>query len=678
MVDDGGRDGDPGGGEHPDRERCGSEDREPERAGSETAEPERPEPERPEAGRPEAERPVGGSEWLLQQLSGGRLKSIFDSPRPSPPAEEPRAERTSGPVGSAADEAHASTEERSDTSESASSADAAGPSSDDGDSGAVPPRAPAAPVGLWPGEPVLSATPAPEEAHDDRPTSADAPARVEDRDDDDRGTVAEPERSSDRDGVSAGGRDTRGGDTGVPAAGARDTGSPATGAGETGAGETGVRETSAREASARGTSARETGASGADVSDEDAFDAFFAPLRDDADDADPHADSDRSADAGRTEVHRRGADSVRPVLPHTDPPADLPTAPAGLRSAHRPDDEPDAGSSTDVDPAGRSAAPYPADGRPVGATPPTPREPTPPAVYEWPDPRGDWDQPPVWEQVVAPRDEPDEDGGDEELWRETAGAYSWNLEPAAEPTEPADRAEPAPFRTAPAAAHVNAAPPRKRRSARSRPESRERDSAPAGAPAWRTLSRRRLLIGLIAAGAVILLAGLFAIGIAVGSAGGRAEPQATPVVSETPAAEPTPSPTPTATLPTVGPLPVGTWAWSALLGGECIDPFDSVWAEEFTVVDCASAHSAQLVATAELTDAAFPGQDALAVTVSSLCQAQGVVDVAAAETYGDVQVAGAFPVTQEQWDAGERSYYCFVDRAGGGELTGSLAGTPAA
>ncbi|PPG51074.1 hypothetical protein C5C27_16690 [Rathayibacter sp. AY2B7] len=514
---------------------------------------------------------------------------------------------------------------------------------------------------------MLSATSAAEEDGGDLPDPADDSARVGEQDADaDRGTVVEPERSSDRDGVSAEGRSSRGGDTGVPDTGARAVGAP----------ETDAREASARETGAGGTTARETSSSDADVSDEDdsdedAFDAFFAPLRDDAD----GSGSDASADAGRTEVHRRGADSVRPVLPHTDPPADLPTAPAGLRSAHRPDDEPDAGSSTDVDPADRSGALYPADGRPVGATPPTPREPTPPAVYEWPDPRGDWDQPPVWEQVVAPHDEPDEDGGDEELWRETAGAYSWNLEPAA---EPADRAEPAPFRTAPAAAHVNAAPPRKRRSARSRPESRERDSAPAAAPAWRTLSRRRLLIGLIAAGAVILLAGLFAIGIAVGSAGGRAEPQAAPVVSETPAAEPTPSPTPTATLPTVGPLPVGTWAWSALLGGECVEPFDSVWAEEFTVVDCANAHSAQLVATAELTDAAFPGQDALAVTVSSLCQAQGVVDVAAAETYGDVQVAGAFPVTQEQWDAGERSYYCFVDRAGGGELTGSLAGTPAA
>ncbi|WP_201787621.1 septum formation family protein, partial [Rathayibacter tanaceti] len=152
----------------------------------------------------------------------------------------------------------------------------------------------------------------------------------------------------------------------------------------------------------------------------------------------------------------------------------------------------------------------------------------------------------------------------------------------------------------------------------------------------------------------------------------EAAPAAAPTVAETPA------PTAAVPLPTAGPLPAGTWAWTELLGGECVQPFDSVWAEQFTVVDCGAGHEAQLVARAELPDTAFPGQEALAVSVSSLCQAQGVVDVAAAGAYGDVQVSGSFPVTQEQWDAGERSYYCFVDRAGGGELVGSLAATPAA
>ncbi|WP_158078194.1 hypothetical protein [Rathayibacter sp. VKM Ac-2630] len=55
-----------------------------------------------------------------------------------------------------------------------------------------------------------------------------------------------------------------------------------------------------------------------------------------------------------------------------------------------------------------------------------------------------------------------------------------------------------------------------------------------------------------------------------------------------------------------------------------------------------------------------------------------MVDVAAAETYGDVQVSASFTVTQEQWDAGERRSFCFVDREGGDELVGSLAGSAAA
>ena len=40
----------------------------------------------------------------------------------------------------------------------------------------------------------------------------------------------------------------------------------------------------------------------------------------------------------------------------------------------------------------------------------------------------------------------------------------------------------------------------------------------------------------------------------------------------------------------------------------------------------------------------------------------------------DLQVQAAFPVTEEQWAAGERNYYCFANRAGGEPLTGSIAG----
>ncbi|MCM6764395.1 septum formation family protein, partial [Rathayibacter sp. ZW T2_19] len=386
--------------------------------------------------------------------------------------------------------------------------------------------------------------------------------------------------------------------------------------------------------------------------------------------------------------------------------------------------------------------------RPEGATPPSQRDTAPSGtVYHWPDPRGGWDEPPVWEDVVAPQEDPDDDGGDEELWRGTA--FAWNLEP----TEPgadasadgADAAEASdqdaaptpptagiaddgkPFSTTPAAAHVNASAARERTS-RSRPakEPREktprtprektprtprektpraprgRTAPPAPAPRSdraasvgsateppsitalaapspdRTRSRRRLLIALIALGVVVVLAALAVVGYRI-TAGNDSDASAPAPVATTPSEEASAAPTaePTAELPTVGPLPAGTYAWSDLLGGECLQPFDSVWAEEFTVVDCATAHTGEMVATAQLTEEAFPGQDALALSVATLCQATGVVDVLGAEAYGDVQVSASFPVTQEQWDSGERRYFCFVDRAGGGELIGALTGTPA-
>lgn len=610
--------------------------------------------------RPEPERPVGGSEWLLQQLSGGRLKSIFDAPRSTTPAGQPNAGEASEGESSEADESEPGqpdtdrleappsdapspeaprpedSQERDQDTEDAESTGAesvdgtsARENRDDSSSEMSRGRNRAAPVGLWPGEPVLSVTPQPEML--EQPEMLDQLRIVDPR-----------EPSSD---------DTASDDTASDEAPSDEAPSDD------------VRSEPGNSAPAE-----------PDPSEKQPADHDATPLP---------AEEDHASDV----VHPEPAsapDPSHPFLPAAQPPVDLPTAPAALQDARTSPPEPFS---------------EPSDGRPDGAMPPTPREPAPAAVYQWPDPRGQWDEPPVWEEVVASRDNPEDDGGDEELWRETAGAYAWNLEPTAEPTAepiaqptaeppaqpPTPPAEPAaspapPFTTAPAVSHVNSASSRASRGPRGRRPDRSgadsRRSAPAAArfPSWRTLSRRRLLIGLIALGTVILLAILFAIGTAVGSTGASAEQGA---LAGTSSADGVPSPAPTASLPGVGPLPAGTWAWNALLGGECVQPFDSVWAEEFTVVDCAVAHTAQLVATAELPDPSFPGQEALAVSVSSLCQAQGVVDVAAAGTYGDVQVSGTFPVTQEQWDAGERSYYCFVDRAGGGELTGSLAGTPA-
>ncbi|MFE6254271.1 hypothetical protein [Agromyces sp. NPDC057865] len=170
--------------------------------------------------------------------------------------------------------------------------------------------------------------------------------------------------------------------------------------------------------------------------------------------------------------------------------------------------------------------------------------------------------------------------------------------------------------------------------------------------------------GLVAA---LVLVGLFFLGTQLsGGGGGEASaPSETPTPTETPVAAPT------------APQPAGVHPWNALFGGECLDPFESAWAEEFTVVDCAAPHAAQLVYRGQLQGdeaAPFPGEAELASQMNLLCTAPGVIDVAAVGGVEDLQVQAAFPVTEEQWTSGERSYYCFANRAGGEPLTASIAG----
>lgn len=159
-------------------------------------------------------------------------------------------------------------------------------------------------------------------------------------------------------------------------------------------------------------------------------------------------------------------------------------------------------------------------------------------------------------------------------------------------------------------------------------------------------------------------------------------------------ATPTPTPTPTITALPIGPVDPGTYDWDELLGGECLEPYDATegaWAEEYTVVDCAEPHGAQMVYRAWFPPAVvdpggvdesgpvvgkpgdpFPGAEALAAQISILCSAPGVVDLAAAGAYSDAQIQGSYPVTEAQWDA-DPSYYCFVSRSSGEPLTGSVA-----
>jgi hypothetical protein len=189
--------------------------------------------------------------------------------------------------------------------------------------------------------------------------------------------------------------------------------------------------------------------------------------------------------------------------------------------------------------------------------------------------------------------------------------------------------------------------------------------------------------------AVIALIALFLLGTRLPDLLGPAPAVATP----------TPTPTPTRAPLAAGPVAPGTYDWDELLGGECLEPYDpqtGAWAEEYTVVDCATPHGAQMVfrawfppepvETAEGEEEApatpapepvwapYPGPEALQAQVTLLCSAHGVIDFGAAREFTDMQVEASYPMTAEQWEL-DPSYYCFVSRSSGELLTTSLAVT---
>ena len=171
--------------------------------------------------------------------------------------------------------------------------------------------------------------------------------------------------------------------------------------------------------------------------------------------------------------------------------------------------------------------------------------------------------------------------------------------------------------------------------------------------------------------AVLALVALFFVGTRLPALLGPAPA----VVISTPSS----TPSPTSTAKPVGPVANGVHPWTALLGGECLDPYTNPWAEKFTVVACATPHPAQMVFRGTFdtsTDPTYPGVEKLQAQISLLCAAPGVIDLAAAGAYNDVQVQGSYAVNENEWADGEHDYFCFVSRSSGQPLTGSVAATP--
>jgi hypothetical protein len=176
--------------------------------------------------------------------------------------------------------------------------------------------------------------------------------------------------------------------------------------------------------------------------------------------------------------------------------------------------------------------------------------------------------------------------------------------------------------------------------------------------------------------ALLAIAGLYFVGTRIGDASTDRSAPASPAPSGTPSATPEATEPPAAAL---GPVAPGVHDWHELLGTECVEPFVSAWEEEYTVVDCAAPHGGQLVFRGRFTESEadpYPGVETLQARVAPLCAAKENIDYAAASQLTDVQVSASFAGTDDDWDAGDRDYFCFVSRSSGEPMTASIAMPP--
>ena len=126
----------------------------------------------------------------------------------------------------------------------------------------------------------------------------------------------------------------------------------------------------------------------------------------------------------------------------------------------------------------------------------------------------------------------------------------------------------------------------------------------------------------------------------------------------------------------LGPVVPGTYAWGDLLGTECLDPYVSAWQESYTVVDCTAPHAAQMVFHGYFGDEAwapYPGTSELQSRINLLCTSPTTVNYSVASQFSDIQVAASYAATEDEWNAGQRDYFCFVSRSSLEPMSASVA-----
>ncbi|BCT77546.1 hypothetical protein SCMU_33880 [Sinomonas cyclohexanicum] len=107
---------------------------------------------------------------------------------------------------------------------------------------------------------------------------------------------------------------------------------------------------------------------------------------------------------------------------------------------------------------------------------------------------------------------------------------------------------------------------------------------------------------------------------------------------------------------------------TAYAKGDCFADFDAA-ATSGNKVDCAEAHSAQLVGVENApADEAYPGRDALEQRASQLCKTS---DITLPDDTSHLKQRSAYP-SQDGWQGGDRRMDCYVVTTDGNTLTASL------
>lgn len=193
-------------------------------------------------------------------------------------------------------------------------------------------------------------------------------------------------------------------------------------------------------------------------------------------------------------------------------------------------------------------------------------------------------------------------------------------------------------------------------------------------------SKNQKLLFWLAGGviALLVLALLFVIGTKIAAASTPVAASKSSTAKASPSLSASPSATPSSGA--TGPATVGVHLWIDLRGGECVDPYSNPFELRFTVVDCGAPHPAQMVFRGTFPGGStveYPGPDSLQTQINLLCTARGVIDLGTAGAYNDIQVQASYAATTQEWAKGQHDYFCFVNRAAGKPITGSVVGTPA-